>query len=135
MSWQVITDPGIVSNYWDSLGLHHNWWSQHCSSWTTRLLLTYRHHSIGSSIVCWHSISQSWSIWQYTDNETWRCLESANLKEYVLSLDDKINHQISEGGENLRWEMYYHTCRVYYKSLWCILCYSNVVIRLRPLWQ
>ena len=44
---------------------------------------------------------------KYTDNEVWKCLESAHLKDYVLSLDDKLNHQVMEGGENLR---YYHDC-------------------------
>ena len=39
---------------------------------------------------------------KYTDNEVWKCLESAHLKDYVLSLDDKLGHQIAEGGENLR---------------------------------
>ncbi|XP_065898603.1 multidrug resistance-associated protein 1-like isoform X2 [Dysidea avara] len=38
---------------------------------------------------------------KYTDNEVWKCLESAHLKEYVLSLDDQLSHQIAEGGENL----------------------------------
>jgi len=37
-----------------------------------------------------------------TDNEVWRCLESAHLKEYVQSLDDQLNYQIAEGGDNLR---------------------------------
>ena len=39
---------------------------------------------------------------KYTDNDVWKCLESAHLKEYVLSLDDQLNHQIAEGGDNLR---------------------------------
>ena len=39
---------------------------------------------------------------KYTDNEVWKCLESAHLKDYVVSLEDKLNYQIAEGGENLR---------------------------------
>ena len=39
---------------------------------------------------------------RYTDNEVWKCLESAHLKEHVMSLAGKLNHQIAEGGENLR---------------------------------
>ena len=39
---------------------------------------------------------------KYTDNEVWKCLEGAHLKDYVVSLDDKLGHQVMEGGENLR---------------------------------
>jgi len=39
---------------------------------------------------------------KYTDNEVWKCLESAHLKNFVSSLDDELRHQIVEGGENLR---------------------------------
>ena len=39
---------------------------------------------------------------KYTDNEVWKCLESAHLKDFVLTLDDQLLHQIAEGGENLR---------------------------------
>ena len=39
---------------------------------------------------------------KYTDHDLWKTLESAHLKEYVLSLDEKLNYQITEGGENLR---------------------------------
>ena len=42
---------------------------------------------------------------KYTDNEVWKCLESAHLKDYVISLEDKLNHQIAEGGENLRFAL------------------------------
>ena len=42
---------------------------------------------------------------KYTDNEVWKCLESAHLKDYVMSLDDKLYHQIAEGGENLRFAL------------------------------
>ena len=38
---------------------------------------------------------------KYTDNEVWKCLESAHLKDYVVSLDEKLGHQVIEGGENL----------------------------------
>ena len=42
---------------------------------------------------------------KYTDNEVWNCLESAHLKDYIMSLDNKLNHQIAEGGENLRFAL------------------------------
>ena len=38
----------------------------------------------------------------YTDHELWKSLESSHLKEFVASLDEKLNYQIAEGGENLR---------------------------------
>ena len=38
----------------------------------------------------------------YTDYELWKSLESAHLKEFVASLDEKLNYQIAEGGDNLR---------------------------------
>uniref|UniRef100_A0A673JQ38 Multidrug resistance-associated protein 1 n=1 Tax=Sinocyclocheilus rhinocerous TaxID=307959 RepID=A0A673JQ38_9TELE len=38
----------------------------------------------------------------YTDEEVWRALELAHLKNFVSGLPDKLNHECSEGGENLR---------------------------------
>ena len=38
----------------------------------------------------------------YSDQELWNALEKADLKEYVEELDDKLNYECSEGGENLR---------------------------------
>ena len=43
---------------------------------------------------------------QYTDNEVWKCLESAHLKDYVISLEGKLSHQIAEGGDNLRYNLH-----------------------------
>ncbi|XP_026057392.1 multidrug resistance-associated protein 1-like isoform X1 [Carassius auratus] len=37
----------------------------------------------------------------YTDEEVWRALELAHLKNFVSGLSDKLNHECSEGGENL----------------------------------
>ncbi|XP_068606933.1 multidrug resistance-associated protein 1-like [Brachionichthys hirsutus] len=37
----------------------------------------------------------------YTDEEVWRSLELAHLKNFVANLPDKLNHECSEGGENL----------------------------------
>ena len=42
---------------------------------------------------------------KYTDNEVWKCLESAHLKDYIMLLEDKLNYQIAEGGENLRFAL------------------------------
>uniref|UniRef100_A0A673JP39 Multidrug resistance-associated protein 1 n=1 Tax=Sinocyclocheilus rhinocerous TaxID=307959 RepID=A0A673JP39_9TELE len=40
----------------------------------------------------------------YTDEEVWRALELAHLKNFVSGLPDKLNHECSEGGENLRYK-------------------------------
>ncbi|XP_056309877.1 multidrug resistance-associated protein 1-like [Danio aesculapii] len=37
----------------------------------------------------------------YTDEEVWRALELAHLKTFVSNLPNKLNHECSEGGENL----------------------------------
>ncbi|XP_051994835.1 multidrug resistance-associated protein 1 isoform X4 [Xyrauchen texanus] len=37
----------------------------------------------------------------YNDEEVWRALELAHLKDFVSGLPDKLNHECSEGGENL----------------------------------
>jgi ABC-type multidrug transport system fused ATPase/permease subunit len=38
---------------------------------------------------------------QFSDTEIWNALELAHLKSFVNSLERCLNHQISEGGENL----------------------------------
>ncbi|XP_031432945.1 multidrug resistance-associated protein 1-like [Clupea harengus] len=37
----------------------------------------------------------------YSDEEVWRSLELAHLKNFVSGLPDKLQHECSEGGENL----------------------------------
>lgn len=37
----------------------------------------------------------------YNDEEIWRALEHAHLKHFVKGLPAGINHEITEGGENL----------------------------------
>ncbi|KAM6957261.1 multidrug resistance-associated protein 1 [Aplochiton taeniatus] len=37
----------------------------------------------------------------YSDEEVWRALELAHLKSFVSGLPDKLDHECSEGGENL----------------------------------
>ncbi|XP_056144596.1 multidrug resistance-associated protein 1-like [Lampris incognitus] len=37
----------------------------------------------------------------YSDEEVWKALELAHLKNFVSGLPDKLNHECSEGGENL----------------------------------
>uniref|UniRef100_A0A8C9FEH0 Uncharacterized protein n=1 Tax=Pavo cristatus TaxID=9049 RepID=A0A8C9FEH0_PAVCR len=38
---------------------------------------------------------------QYTDEEVWKALELAHLKAYVQELPERLQHNVSEGGENL----------------------------------
>ena len=39
----------------------------------------------------------------YSDTELWNTLEHSHLKTFVSSLPDKLDHEIAEGGENLRY--------------------------------
>jgi ABC-type multidrug transport system fused ATPase/permease subunit len=38
----------------------------------------------------------------HSDDELWNALELANLKEFVLEQDEKLEFKCTEGGENLR---------------------------------
>ncbi len=38
-----------------------------------------------------------------TDERLWNALELAHLKEFVENCDNKLEFEISEGGENLRY--------------------------------
>lgn len=38
----------------------------------------------------------------FTDSVLWTALKMAHLEPFVSSLADKLEHHISEGGENLR---------------------------------
>ncbi|XP_078079204.1 ATP-binding cassette sub-family C member 2 [Mustelus asterias] len=38
---------------------------------------------------------------RYTDEEVWRSLELAHLKQYAAGLSSQLQHEVSEGGENL----------------------------------
>ena len=37
----------------------------------------------------------------YSDDEIWKALELVDMKSFVMSLDKKLEHECSEGGENL----------------------------------
>jgi len=39
---------------------------------------------------------------QYGDEVVWRALELAHLKAFVRGLNSGLEHEVSEGGENLR---------------------------------
>lgn len=39
----------------------------------------------------------------YSDEQVWHALESAHLKDFVVSLPEGLQHPVSEGGENLRY--------------------------------
>lgn len=40
---------------------------------------------------------------RHSDAEIWRALEYANLKEFAESLPMKLQQEITEGGDNIRW--------------------------------
>jgi len=39
----------------------------------------------------------------FSDEEVWRSLEYSHLKSFVSGLPNKLSHECSEGGENLRY--------------------------------
>ena len=39
---------------------------------------------------------------KYSDDDLHKALETAHLKDYVDSLEDGLNHECGEGGQNLR---------------------------------
>ena len=39
---------------------------------------------------------------QFSDSDLWHMLEVAHLKEFVSGLDDKLEYEVMEGGDNLR---------------------------------
>ena len=39
----------------------------------------------------------------FNDADVWRALEIARLKSYISSLSGGLDHEIQEGGENLRY--------------------------------
>ncbi|KAF7646051.1 hypothetical protein LDENG_00194370, partial [Lucifuga dentata] len=38
---------------------------------------------------------------RFSDEEIWRVLELSHLKEYVAGLQEGLQHEVAEGGENL----------------------------------
>ena len=42
----------------------------------------------------------------YSDETIWRALELAHLKAYAKGLAAGLQHEIAEGGENLRYDFY-----------------------------
>ncbi len=38
----------------------------------------------------------------HRDAEVWTALEDAHLKDFARSLPNKLDHEITEGGDNLR---------------------------------
>ena len=37
------------------------------------------------------------------DKDLWEALEQAHMKEFVSGLVEKLEHDVGEGGDNLRW--------------------------------
>lgn len=44
-------------------------------------------------------------FFQFTDNEVWTALEKAHLKEFVNSLPSKLDHEVGDSGQNIRFEV------------------------------
>lgn len=42
---------------------------------------------------------------KYTDEDLWRVLEISHLKSFVSTLEEGLEHLVSEGGENLRYSL------------------------------
>lgn len=42
---------------------------------------------------------------KFSDEEIWRVLELSHLKDYVAGLQEGLQHEVAEGGENLRWAL------------------------------
>ena len=38
----------------------------------------------------------------FTEEKLWSCLEHSHLKEFVMSLDGNLDHELNKGGTNLR---------------------------------
>ena len=42
---------------------------------------------------------------KFSDEEIWKVLDLSYLKDYVAGLQEGLQHEVAEGGENLRWAM------------------------------
>lgn len=49
---------------------------------------------------------------KYSDEEIWKSLEYSHLKTFVSGLPNKLNHECSEGGENLRYDFFRETVQL-----------------------
>lgn len=52
---------------------------------------------------------------RYSDEEIWRALEYSHLKNFVSGLPNKLSHECSEGGENLRYNSFIYSHSNYQK--------------------
>lgn len=41
---------------------------------------------------------------EYKDEDLWKALDVTNLKAYVSNLEDGLQHEVIEGGANLRYD-------------------------------
>lgn len=46
----------------------------------------------------------------FSDADIWRVLELSHLKEYVSRLQQGLQHEVTEGGENLRFALVLNPC-------------------------
>ena len=45
---------------------------------------------------------------KHTDEELWNVLEISHLKQFVSSLTEGLEHAVTEGGDNLRYNILDH---------------------------
>ena len=71
----------------------------------------------------------------HTDQEVWSALESAHLSTFVSGLEKGLQHEVAEGGENLRSVCYsnvshsfrsYSLCIILKKACMATYCISGI---------
>ena len=75
----------------------------------------------------------------HTDDEVWKALETAHLNNFVAGLPGQLQHEVAEGGDNLRYALNRHcplsTCLlalVYKMHVFChLLTFQNSASRVQ----
>lgn len=59
---------------------------------------------------------------KYSDDELWNALEHSHLKPYVAGLPKKLQHDVAEGGENLRHVAFELAVAKLFGGVLCVIC-------------
>ena len=59
---------------------------------------------------------------QKDDRDLWEALEQANLKDFVGGLAEKLNYNVGEGGDSLRFGI---SCLCFFWGGWVIINYKH----------
>lgn len=70
---------------------------------------------------------------KFTDEEVWKVLELSHLKDFVSGLQEGLYHEVSEGGENLRYETHTQQYRNMSKSTLIIQLINVTNVKNKPL--